>query len=235
MKQKEEKTPQELEAAKTPQEKAADIAYTLNHTIVCTATDFIDPFIGDFIQKHLGNESQLKNCWKAEVIGDFGAIPLTVGMQRLFPSLMKGIGELLEPVFSSSFRKGAQREGKAWALRHGYSLDSQKYKDRVERIYNYEVTHLPQALVWTCSSIALNVTAQKMLHNPAPIAHIFAGKLGGAALTAGIAVGGRSLFPYHAEKWDKLLSDKLLLPVEEKIEKNWVNRTQNNNNQMRNL
>jgi len=236
--EKEHNSPEIKEALKTEKEKAADVAYTLNHTIICTATDFIDPFVGNFVQKHLGNASQLENCWKAEVIGDFGAIPLTVGMQRLFPSVMEGAKKILEPVFSETFRKSAEKEGKIWAVRHGYSIDSQKYKDRVDRIYNYELNHLPQALMWTVSSIALNISSQKWLGNIAPISHIFAGKIGGAALTSAIAIGGRSLFPYKAEKWDKFVSEKLLLPVEEKTEeilgleekhkKGWKNRMKNN-------
>jgi len=241
MTDKEKPVPKILEESKTEQEKAADVAYTLNHSLVCTATDFIDPFVGNFIQKYLGNTSQLKNCWIAEVIGDFGAVPLTIGMQRFFPNVMAGVKKIIEPVFSESFRKGAEKEAKSWALHHGYSLDSQQYKKRVERIYNYETTHLPQALMWTCSSIALNIASQKWLGNNNPVAHIFAGKIGGAAITSAITIGGRSIFPYKAEKWDKLVSEKLLLPIEEKTEqilgleekheKKWVKRVQNANNE----
>ncbi len=206
------------EKAKSKKERAADIAYTTNHALVCTATDFIDPYVGNFIQKKLGNKSQLGNIWAAEVIGDFGAIPLTVGMQRLFPEMMNNLSKFAEPVLGKGFRNGAKRDAKEWALQHGYAVDSEEYKERVERIYSYEINHLPQALMWTASSLVLNVAAQRTMGNRAPLVHITAGKVGGAVLTAGLVIGGRTIFPRKAEKIDKFTSEKFFLPLEDKIE-----------------
>jgi len=44
----------EYEAHKTKEERAEDIAYTINHALACTVTDFIDPFVGNLTQKYLG-------------------------------------------------------------------------------------------------------------------------------------------------------------------------------------
>lgn len=212
-------SPREKERAKTEKERAEDISYTLNHTIVCTATDFIDPYLGNHIQKILGNKSQLANCWKAEIIGDFGSIPVTIATQRLFPGTMAKISKIAEPMFSKAFHNGAQRDAKAWAKKKGYSEDSKEYKERVEQIYNYEVAHIPQALVWTGSSVVLNVASQNLMGNKAPISHIAAGKIGGALLTGALTVGARAIFPRKAEKFDHFTSEKFLLPIEGKIER----------------
>ncbi len=212
-------SPLAKERAKTKKQRAEDIAYTLNHTAVCTATDFIDPYVGNAVQKHLGNKSQLANCWTAEIIGDFGSVPVTIGIQRIFPGFMSRVSELAEPIFHKAFLKGAKHDTAAWAQRHGYSIGSEEYNSRVERIYNYEVQHISQALVWTASSVVLNIASQRLMGNKAPIIHIAAGKIGGAALTAGITVGGRAIFPRKAEQLDKFTSEKILLPLKSKIDK----------------
>lgn len=241
MPDKQDKTLLDREKTKSEKEKAMDIAYTLNHALVCTATDFIDPIVSNHIQKRLGNQNQLKNCWIAELIGDFGAVPVTIGVQRFFPSVMSEIRNLLEPVFGKAFIASAQKEGKNWALRHGYSSDSPECTKRIKKIYQYEIEHLPQALMWTCSSVAINIASQKCLGSTSPVSHIFAGKIGGAALTAALTISGRYLFPHKAEKWDKFVGEKLLLPIEEKTEEilnieehnkeSWANRIRNPNTQ----
>lgn len=211
---KDKKSPTQLEDAKTKKQRAEDVAYTLNHSLVCTATDFIDPYVGNLIQKHLGNNSQLKDCWIAEFAGDFGAVPITIAMQRMFPSFMHSLSQAAEPIVGKFFHHGAERAAQEWTTEHNLSVESPEYKKQVEKIYQYEMSHVPQALMWTVSSIAINVSMQRFLGNSAPIAHIIAGKMGGAALTAGITTGGRGLFPRNAEKWDKFTSEKIFLPVQ---------------------
>lgn len=210
-------TPEEMERSKTPKQKAEDVSYTFNHSLICTVTDFIDPYIGNAIQKHLGNKSQLPNAYAAEFIGDFGAVPVTIAAQRMFPSVMHWIKQASEPLFKGVFLSGAKREAKEWAKRHGHAVNSKEYEQKVWKIYNYEMDHLPQAFVWTVSAVGLNVAAQKALGNKAPVHHITAGKVGGSLLTAAITLGGRSLFPRHAEKFDKWTSEKILLPLEDKV------------------
>jgi len=212
-----EKSPAKLEDAKSKKQRVEDVAYTLNHSLVCTATDFIDPYVGNLIQKHLGNNSQLKDCWIAEFAGDFGAVPFTIAMQRMFPSFMRSLSQAAEPIVGKFFHNGAERAAQEWAKEHNLSVESPEYKKRVEKIYQYEMSHVPQALMWTVSSIAINVSMQRFLGNSAPISHIIAGKMGGAALTAGITTGGRGLFPRKAEKWDKFTSEKIFLPVQDLV------------------
>jgi hypothetical protein len=209
-----EKLPFELEKAKTKKQKATDVAYTLNHALVCAATDFIDPFIGDVIQKKLGNESSsLMNTGIAEFIGDFGAVPATVAVQRIFPGFMNKLSKIAEPVVGHVFHKAAEKEAKAWATEHKLDIESPEYKKRVDKIYQYEISHLPQAFMWTTSSIGINVLTQRLLGNTAPISNIMAGKVGGAVLTAAITASARCLFPRQAKKWDKFTTEKILLPV----------------------
>lgn len=54
----------EREKNKTDRQKAEDIAYTINHALVCFATDVIDPFVAAWSQKHLGTTLHTSFCNK---------------------------------------------------------------------------------------------------------------------------------------------------------------------------
>lgn len=217
------KTPAEIERAKTKKERAEDVAYTLNNAVVCTIADSVAPFIGNSITQKLGNKSQLGKWYVAELLGDYAAIPPTIWMQRHFPGAMAYISETVEPVFKKSLRKGAERANKEWAQRHGVSEDSEEYKAHFDKVYKYEVSHIPQALIWAASATTLNVGMQlAMDKGQTPIHHILAGKIGGSSLAAGATLAGRTFFPDKAEKIDRYISKHFVLPageVEEKLEK----------------
>ena len=231
-------SPKEAERAKTSEQRAQDIAYTINHALACTATDFIDPFVGNFTQKMIGKRfsvgcgthghddhhhdhdhghdapsGHLGHWWLGEVIGDFGSVPITVGIQHYFPGFMDKLKSGIEPVVGKFFRKGAERATKRWAAGNGIAEGSQEFKDHVEEVYKSEIDHLPQALVWTASSIALNLTTQKLIGNDAPLWQLAAAKATGATISAGLVVGARGFAPGAAEKWDSFTSEKIFLPA----------------------
>lgn len=231
-------TPAEREAKKTEAQQAEDIAYTINHALACTATDFIDPYFGNLTQRYLGKRysvgcghdhskdsahhdhnhhhhhgSHLKHWWIGEVVGDFGAVPVTVGMQRHFPGFMNGLRTLLEPLLGGFFRRGAERSARHWAQAQGLSAESQEYKEQADAIYRYEIDHLPQAFMWTASSVALNLGTQRLVGNQAPLWHLVAGKTVGAGISASLVVGGRGFFPAAAHAWDTFTSEHLFLPA----------------------
>jgi hypothetical protein len=271
---KNSETPEEREARKTREERAEDIAYTINHALACTATDFIDPYVGNWTQKYLGKrfsigcghdhshdhghdhgmhcgpgspthdhkshglpglpiiddhdhhncghdhhhhkhtpDSHLTHWWLGEVIGDFGAVPVTIAFQRYAPGLMNGIRNLLEPVLRPVFKFGANMSARSWASKQGLGSDSEACKKKADEIYEHEVRHLPQALLWTASSIAINLTTQKLLGNTAPLWQLAAGKAAGASISAGLVVSGRALMPQTARNWDGWTSKNVFLPM----------------------
>jgi hypothetical protein len=231
---------------KTQAERSEDIAYTINHALACTATDFIDPYFGNLTQKHLGTrfsigcghdhrrdahhghacdhhahapKSHLKQWWLGEVVGDFGAVPVTIFIQRMFPSLMKGLEKTLENTVGGFFRRGAEKSTRKWAEKYQISNDSQEYKNHFQEMYHYEIEHLPQALVWTASSIVINLSTQKLTGNHAPLWQLATGKAVGASISAGLVVGARGLFPGAAHRWDAYTSERLFLPATKAVGK----------------
>ncbi len=225
------------EAAKTPRQKREDVAYTVNHTLICGTKDMIDPFITDWVQRKLGYKlsssdgrkpglkGNLKEWFVGEAAGDVGAVPVTIALQRFAPGIMESIGENLESAFGSHFRKGAERAAKHWAEEHGIVPDDPRVKQKADRIYEYEIKHLPQAAIWTVSSIGLNVGTQKILpvlsrgklENSADIGSLLLFKTIGAAISAGLVFTARSSSPRLAHKWDRWIGENLFEPAERNV------------------
>lgn len=219
---------------------AEDIAYTINHTIACTLTDFIDPFIGTATQKMLGKrvslhggghgedghshghshkQGGLNYTFAGELAGDFASVPVTIAFQRYAPGVMQKLEKTLEKVAGGMFRKTALHTARKEAQAFGGSVEAKAVEARAEELYQHEVKHLPLAAIWTASSIALNIGTQKLLGNAAPLTHIAAGKGAGILFSSGLTVGLRALVPGKAQAWDRFSSEKLYLPATKKIGK----------------
>ena len=228
-------TAAQREAAKSPRRKREDVAYTINHTIVCGTKDMLDPFIVNWIQKKFGSKpasedpslrSNLREWFIGEAVGDLGAVPVTIAFQRLAPELMASVGGKLEGAFGPHFRKGARHAAKEWAVEHGISVDDPRVKEREERYYRYEMDHLPQAAIWTVSSIGMNIGAQKILPvlthghlgNEEKIGKLLLFKSIGAAVAAGALFTARSTSPRLAHKWDRWIAEHVFTPAEEAVD-----------------
>ena len=233
------------ESAKTELARMEDVAYTINHALACTATDFIDPFVGNATQQWLGRRfsvgcghdhghfhgaahgehghdhahSHLGHWWLGELAGDFGSVPVTIAIQRHAPGLMGGIRNGLQTVAGGVFRKAAERSARRQATAFGMEADEETINARAEELYRHEMDHLPQAAVWTASSVILNVGIQKLTGNSAPLWQLGVSKLAGVGLSSGLTVGLRAFAPTTAQKWDRFSSEKLYLPATKKIGK----------------
>lgn len=230
------------ETKKTQMQRAEDVAYTINHALACTATDVLSPYIGNFTQTYLGKrmevgcghdhshghehdhdhhdhshatppKSNLKHWWIGELVGDFGAVPLTVAVQRFSPGFMHGLRRVAEPVLAPLFRRGARRSARIWAVENGVSVNSAEARAQENSIYEREMSHLPQAFVWTFSSTALNIAAQRVSGNKGELAHLIAGKLAGSATSAALVVGFRGLAPHQAYRFDRFTSRHIFEPA----------------------
>lgn len=221
-----------------------DIAYTINHAIACSATDFIDPFVGNATQKWLGRRfsvgcghghdhfhdatceashahthGNLGHWWLGELAGDFGSVPVTIAIQRHAPGLMQGIGKGMEAVAGGLFRKSAERTARKQAAAFGGQASEAEIQARAGEIYRHEIEHMPLAAVWTASSVAINVGIQKLSGNTAPLWHIGAGKLAGVSLSTGLTLGLRAAAPGTMQAIDRSASEHVYLPVARKVGK----------------
>ena len=151
-----------------------------------------------------------KRWLAAEAVGDIGAVPFTIALQRLTPGFMEKVRGVIEPVIGGAFRTNTQRAAENWGSSHGFNADSKEVKDRSHEIYEYEMKHIPQMAIWTVSSIGLNYGAMHVFHkiNPRQFENTtmkeFALVKGlGATITAGVVLLIRGVIPGGAHKWDQ--------------------------------
>jgi hypothetical protein len=232
------------ESDKTAEDHAEDIAYTINHALACTATDALEPYLDNWFQEKLGirfplgcgrdhdkephhehgahcqhHESNLWRWYAGELIGDFGAIPITIAAQHYAPSFMNGVRHVIEPVLGPVFAMGAKWSARSWAKQNGFATDSKECREKQEQIYAHEVSHLPQALLWTASSITLNLCTQKLLGNKAPLWQMGGAKALGATLNTALVVSGRAMAPQTARRWDRFTTRHVFLPATKTVGK----------------
>ncbi len=226
-------------AAKTKAQHAENIAYTINHALACTATDFIDPFVSTKIQKYLnqkvsfgcghdhsGDDHGHGSNWQGvvgELVGDFGAVPVTVLLQHYTPWLMDGIRYVAEPIMGDLFRNGAKAAAthqSKQAMLNGTPFTPEEYRARARELYHYEIQHLPQGLVWTVTAVVANVEIQKrVLHNPSKPADIYAGKIGGALVSSSLLFGTRAFATEKAKQWDEWATSTVFMPLTKSVGK----------------
>lgn len=229
------RTAAQREADKTPAQKREDVAYTMNHALLCGVKDVLDPFVTNWMQQKFGTktEEMEKPTWHGnlrewligEATGDVGAVPVTIAFQRMAPGFMEGIGGRLEGAFGSHFRKGAEKASRQWAEEHNVPLDDPRVKERTEKLYRYEIDHLPQAAIWTVSSIGMNIGTQKVLPvlthgalgNPESIGKLLIFKSIGAGIAAGALFTARSASPRTAHKWDRWMAEHVFSPAQSMV------------------
>lgn len=275
-------TPAQLERAKTREQRAEDIVYTVNHAISCGITDiFIQPWASSLLRTHLDkgtlpawlgglqrfmhthdehgctpgahphpqgatveHHHDKESFWKGflhnskdwfvgEALGDVGGVAGTIAVQRMFPSLMSAIRTLVEPLAGWAFRGGAIRDAKHWATRHGYAEDAPETKAKAAELYEHEVSHLPQAVMWNIFSVPINIGVQYLLTRNRIIKtsgmdefnrvkgkeafNITLSKGFGSVVSNGLLLGGRAVAPSAFRKMDGWTSKHIVVPTTKAI------------------
>ncbi len=203
------------ERKKTPQQRAEDVAYTLNHALSCISTDiFVVPTIAaGFKTKNVSYVQEALGYMRGEVVGDLAAVPLTVMTQRFFPGFMDMLGHLAEPLAKPLFHHGARSAAVRWGRKHGLAANDNEVVDRAQHIYDHEIQHFPQALMWNLISYPLSVVGQSMMGAEGGWKHIARNKLLGTVISNVLLIGGRALIPDKAEKFDRMNSKHIIRPI----------------------
>lgn len=227
----------EAEKSKTEKDRATDIAYTINHAISCGTTDVVlQPVIAatfginvgcnDPSHRLPGQKFSLRSFLheaghylKGEIIGDLVAVPLTIGVQRLFPNFMHGVRKVVEPLTGWAFRLGTNHAAQRWGKQQGLAADAPEVKAHADAMYEHEVRHLPQAVVWNMFAYPIGAFGQKAMGHGSGYAQIFKSKLVGAAVSNGILIGGRMLTPGAAQTWDRFAGDNFIAPMSKTVGK----------------
>jgi len=148
-----------------------------------------------------------------EAAGDVGAVPLTILVQRHAPGFMHGLRKALEPAAGPFFRKGAHRDAGKWARQRGILVNGPEAKERENMIYEHEISHLPQAVVWNMFSVPINLATQKISGSKASWGVLVTGKVFGSVISNGLLIGGRVIAPESFERWDRFSSKHAVVPL----------------------
>lgn len=186
-------------------------------------------------------KQQFKHWFKGEVYGDLGAVPLTLGAQYFFPSTMDAISHGAEKIVGPLFRHGAERSTQKWAKANGIAKDSAEYREHRDTLYQNEISHLGQGVVWTATSVPINFLVQLKEHRHDVAGHhshshghghasdhhhahgkgnfrtflfeFVTGKVFGTLLTLGMVLGLRTQFPETVRGWDRWTNNYLFTPM----------------------
>ncbi len=165
------------------------------------------------------NMEGARNWFVGEAIGDVGAAVVTIPIQRFLPGVMDGIRSVTEPLVGGMFRHSAERDAKKWGERHQLASDSTEVVNRAQELYQYEMRHLPQMLVWTVSSVLLHYGVMRKFEPTITIAEFSRQKAAGAAITAGLIFGVRAFAPNAAHKWDSKMGKNVVVPLTKTVGK----------------
>ncbi len=160
----------------------------------------------------------------AEAVGDLGAVPFTLYLQRHAPNFMHSLRAPLESAVGWAYKSSSEKSARNWGAKNGLAPDSQEVKDRQHELYEYEMSHMPQMAVWTVSSIALNFGAMHAFHKLDPRKYErtslgeFAKVKGlGALFTMAMVMGLRGATPGGAHWWDQHVGKNIIIPVTKKV------------------
>lgn len=199
-----------------------DIAFGIQQTIACWATDFIDPIVSAKVQKWIGKKEAkgtLVHAAKGEVVGDTAALAIFLAMQKVFPQPVKWLTKEARSHFDKFYDKMARTSLTAWAADHNESPGSERYQHKLEEFKQFQASSFAKSVVISLGSIVSNVAAQKWVGNTNTVPVIATSKVIGAAITSGVVLGSRLVFPQAMRKLDKEMDKNFITPLINKTQK----------------
>lgn len=196
-----------------PREKrfGREIAFGLQQTLACWATDFIDPYIGKWYQNKYGNKAHevtSKHTWGGEIFGDSAAFFVYIGAKRLFTRPIDAITKYVKKAADPVLDPLAARSLRDWKKREGLSDGDVRYRQKIEEYEQFQAENIVDSSIIAASSTLINVGTQRALGNKQAFGLILTSKVIGAALTMGTMLGLRTALPTSMKTLDDELGDR---------------------------
>ncbi|MDX2074016.1 MAG: hypothetical protein SFX19_06600 [Alphaproteobacteria bacterium] len=187
------------------------IAYGIQQTIACWATDFIDPPVSKFLQNTFGNKKyHVTNAhtFGGEAIGDTAAFGIYLFAKRFFgkpiDGVIGGVKRLANPILAKMGKSAI----KPWAETHGVEEGDARYQQKLEEYKDFQSENMVDSSIISAAATGVNVLAQRQLGNQQKYTTILGSKVVGATLTLGLMAGLRVLFPTSTRTLDDEISDR---------------------------
>lgn len=192
-----------------------DIAFGIQQTVACWATDFIDPFVSAWFQNKYGQKdtAMLAHAMKGEVAGDSVALFAFIAAQKWAPAISTSATSVVEKAGDGLLDHHARTKADKWAAKHGVATDSQMYDNRVQYYKHHQAYNFVRASMISVGSVAVNVGVQKWSGNKNTLATITLSKLVGAAITMGAVMGARIAAPDAMRNVDTYIEKHVVKPT----------------------
>jgi hypothetical protein len=187
------------------------MAYAVQHGIQSLLANFYEPYVNYLVQKqyakgtHAGHGNYAQN-FAGEIAGDLTGAATLILAESLAPKQLHACTRTMRSWVDPLYESVAHRVLAEHAGEPDYAQQVQSWKTFQER-------NLVRSAIMMTTGIAGNIAMQKALGNPSPMKLIFAGKLASSALTTGLGLATRMLFPAQTKQLDSWMSKRIFAPL----------------------
>lgn len=188
-----------------------EIAYGIQQTIACWATDFIDPPVSAFLQNKFGNKKHTVtnvHTFGGEFIGDSAALGVYLFAKRMFRKPIDGVIAAVKNAGAPIFDRIGKGAINIWANAHDVHAGDARYEQKLDEYKNFQAENLVDSGIISVAATGINVMAQRQLGNKQSYATILGSKMVGATLTLGLMGGLRLLLPTSTKALDDEITDR---------------------------
>ncbi len=215
---KPELPPSEVPSRELPNDKRTgrEIAFGIQQTLACWATDFIDPMVGKWFQNKHGNKDHHvseKHTWGGEFAGDSAAFFIYMGIKRLLGKPVDMVTAGVKHAFNPLYDKLGRKSLEQWRKDQHLEYDDPAYQRRLDLYKEFQAENWVDSGIIATSSTAMNVAVQRKLGNRQPVHIILGGKLIGTAATLVAMLGARTAAPDAMRKLDEELNERYFSKV----------------------
>jgi hypothetical protein len=187
------------------------VAFGIQQTLACWATDFIDPPVSRWLQNNFGNKDHHvthKHVWYAEALGDTSAFFSYLAIKNLFAKPVDWVIGGVKHALDGRLEKLGKKTLKQWADQHHLTEKDARYQQKLEDYKQFQAENLVDSTIVASSATVANVLIQRKLGNQQTYAVILGSKLVGAAATMGVMLGLRTTLPTSTKALDDELSER---------------------------
>jgi len=209
--------------SKTRQQRLGDdIAFGVQQSVACLATDWLEAPIGNWVQKKFAtsqNQGTLAHNYIGEVTGNLGSLITFLGLRQFFPQSIEWIKKGAASVFGGFYEKAGHKSIKQWAASHHVGEGSAKYQEKLAEWKDFQADNFAKTAVIQTTNLVFNIAGQKAFGSSHKKRIILLGKLIGGVVTAAVVLGFRLIAPKTAKQLDDELSDRYFTPLVYKTQK----------------
>lgn len=196
--------------------RAETIAYALQSGVCNIAANFFEPYIGYQIQKRNHGAAEKYGSYTQNLGGEFAGDLIGSGSLILAETIcpnelhagLKQARKLVDPLYASAAHIVLAKE-----------KNSPDYQQKVDKWKTFQERNLVRSGLMAITGIAGNIATQKLLlENPSPTGLIFKGKLLSTAVTTGIGLCSRLVFPKQMGALDKWIGKEIVPLIETEAE-----------------